>query len=255
MFFGVLLTEAIGLRAPGNQGLVLPLLATQILWINLVTDGAPALALGVDPVDAGTMAEPPRPRGERVITRRMWVRIFLVGAVMAAGTLLVLDGSLPGGFIEGSGDLRHAQTMAFMTLTLFQLFNVLNARSDRGARWALLQLLAVGSDRGIGRPASRCDLRAVYAAGLLDRGPRRHRLVGLHGGGKLGAVAVRTSQAGWPTLLSSSQQRQPRAVGRSIGQQRRAHGQSEAREALTWCRRSGSRAQRDPHCRSCRLLT
>ena len=134
MFFGVLLTEAIGLRAQGSQGLVLPLLATQILWINLVTDGAPALALGVDPVDAGTMAEPPRPRGERVITRRMWVHIFLVGAVMAAGTLLVLDGSLPGGFIEGSGDLRHAQTMAFMTLTLFQLFNVLNARSeDRSA--------------------------------------------------------------------------------------------------------------------------
>jgi Ca2+-transporting ATPase len=101
MFFGVLLTGVIGLRAPGSHGLVLPLLATQILWINLVTDGAPALALGVDPVDAGTMAEPPRPRGERVITRRMWVHIFLVGAVMAAGTLLVLDGSLPGGFIEG----------------------------------------------------------------------------------------------------------------------------------------------------------
>ncbi len=115
MFFGVLLTEAIGLRAQGGQGLVLPLLATQILWINVVTDGAPALALGVDPVDAGTMAQPPRPRGEKVITRRMWVHIFLVGAVMAAGTLLVLDGSLPGGFIEGSGDLRHAQTMAFMT--------------------------------------------------------------------------------------------------------------------------------------------
>ena len=67
---------------------------------HLVTDGAPALALGVDPADAGRMAEPPRPRGERIITRKMWVEIFLVGAVMAVGTLLVLDGSLPGGFIE-----------------------------------------------------------------------------------------------------------------------------------------------------------
>ena len=48
---------------------MLPLLATQILWINLVTDGAPALALGVDPADAGVMDLPPRPRGEGVITR------------------------------------------------------------------------------------------------------------------------------------------------------------------------------------------
>jgi Ca2+-transporting ATPase len=130
MFFGVLLADAIGLTAQGGGGAVLPLLATQILWINLVTDGAPALALGVDPADAGTMTRPPRQRGEGVITRRMWLGIFFVGAVMAAGTLLVLDAALPGGLIEGSGELRYAQTMAFTTLTLFQLFNVLNARSD-----------------------------------------------------------------------------------------------------------------------------
>ena len=49
---------------------------------------------------------------------------------MAAGTLFVLDASLPGGFVEGSGDLRYAQTMAFTTLMLFQIFNVINARSD-----------------------------------------------------------------------------------------------------------------------------
>ena len=49
---------------------------------------------------------------------------------MAAGTFFVLDASLPGGFVEGSGDLRYAQTMAFTTLVLFQMFNVLNARSD-----------------------------------------------------------------------------------------------------------------------------
>jgi Ca2+-transporting ATPase len=90
MFFGVLLAGVIGLTPQEGAGLVLPLLGTQILWINLVTDGAPALALGLDPADAGAMTRPPRPRGERVITRRMWAGILFVGTVMAAGTLLVL---------------------------------------------------------------------------------------------------------------------------------------------------------------------
>ena len=131
IFFGVMLAGTIGLTAADSGGgLVLPLLATQILWINLVTDGAPALALAVDPADAGIMNQPPRPRGESVITSRMGAGIFFVGAVMATGTLLVLDASLPGGLIHGSGSVRYGQTMAFTTLTLFQLFNVFNARSD-----------------------------------------------------------------------------------------------------------------------------
>jgi len=129
MFFGVLLSRRIGLHTEGDA-LVLPLLATQILWINLVTDGAPALALGVDPADDGLMLQPPRPPGEGVLTPRMWRGIALVGIVMAVGTLYVLDASLPGGFVEGTGRLPYAQTMAFTTLMLFQLFNVFNARSD-----------------------------------------------------------------------------------------------------------------------------
>ena len=129
MFFGVLLAKYIGLHAEGGT-VVLPLLATQILWINLVTDGPPALALGVDPADDGLMEQPPRPVGEGVLTRRMWRGIAFVGVIMAAGTLFVLDASLPGGFVNGSGNLRYAQTMAFTTLMLFQIFNVVNARSD-----------------------------------------------------------------------------------------------------------------------------
>ena len=129
MFFGVLFARRIGLHVIEGT-VVLPLLATQILWINLVTDGPPALALGVDPPDDGLMARPPRPVGEAVITAAMWRGIALVGIVMAAGTLAVFDASLPGGFIEGTGGLRYAQTMAFTTLVLFQMFNVLNARSD-----------------------------------------------------------------------------------------------------------------------------
>ena len=137
MFFGVLLAKKIGLQAEAG-GVVLPLLATQILWINLVTDGAPALALGVDPADDGLMNRPPRPRHEGVITRQMWIGILFVGAIMAVGTLLVLDASLPGGLIPGSGDMQYGQTMAFTTLMMFQLFNAFNARSDEQSAFHML---------------------------------------------------------------------------------------------------------------------
>ena len=137
MFFGVLWAGRIGLHGSAD-GLALPLLATQILWINLVTDGPPAVALGVEPGDAGLMEQPPRPAHEAIVTARMWVGIVLVGVVMAAGTLFVLDASLPGGFVDGTGDLPHAQTMTFTTLMLFQLFNVLNARSDERSAFVRL---------------------------------------------------------------------------------------------------------------------
>jgi P-type Ca2+ transporter type 2C len=137
MFFGVILADRIGLRA-GTGGLVLPLLATQILWVNLVTDGPPALALGLDPADEGLMRQPPRPAGEGVVTPRMWRGIVFVGVVMAMGTLFVLDGALPGGYIEGTGSLRYGQTMAFSTLVLFQIFNIINARSDERSAFVRL---------------------------------------------------------------------------------------------------------------------
>ncbi|MBZ0100912.1 MAG: cation-translocating P-type ATPase, partial [Thermoanaerobaculia bacterium] len=128
MFFGVLLAERLGL--PTAEGkVVLPLLATQVLWINLVTDGAPALAFGVDPPATDLMRHPPRSATESAVTARMWRGIAGVGATMAAATLFVLDASLPGGFVAGSGTLAYAQTMAFTTLVLAQLFNVFNARS------------------------------------------------------------------------------------------------------------------------------
>ena len=129
MFFGVLFAGSLGLQAEG-EALVLPLLATQLLWINLLSDGAPALALGVEPPNHALMLRPPRSRGERVITARMWLGIFLVGATTAAATLFALDASLPGGLVEGAGDMRYAQTMAFTTLSLAQVFNALNARSE-----------------------------------------------------------------------------------------------------------------------------
>src|SRR5690606_16473507 len=88
VFLGVVLASVIGLDAATGGGVVLPLLGTQILWINLVTDSAPALALGVDPETDDVMARPPRRAGERVIDARMWFGILAVGLVMALATLL-----------------------------------------------------------------------------------------------------------------------------------------------------------------------
>jgi len=130
MFFGVVLAGTIGLESQGDAAVVLPLLATQLLWINLVTDGAPALALGLDPAEPDVMRQQPRASSAGVITPRMWAGIVLVGLIVAVGTLGMLDAGLPGGLIAGSGDLTYARTLAFTTLVLFQLFNVFNARSD-----------------------------------------------------------------------------------------------------------------------------
>ena len=129
MFFGVVLAGVLGLESTSGE-FVLPLLATHILWINLVTDGPPALALGLDPAQPGLMLRAPRPRGSSVISPQMWAGIIYVGLIMAVGTLLVLDAGMPGGLINGSGTLTHARTLAFTTLVLFQLVNVFNARSD-----------------------------------------------------------------------------------------------------------------------------
>jgi Ca2+-transporting ATPase len=131
MFGGVVLAGLIGLVPEEGSLVVVPLLAVQILWINLLTDSGPALALGLEPADHGVMERPPRDPQSPVITNAMWFNIVFVGLIMAAGTLGVMDWALPGGLIDGSGSLRYAQTMAFTTLVFFQLFNVFNSRSDR----------------------------------------------------------------------------------------------------------------------------
>ncbi|MFN8473185.1 MAG: cation-translocating P-type ATPase [Anaerolineae bacterium] len=131
MFLGVLGAAALGLQAAEfGSHIVVPLLATQILWINLLTDAGPALALGLDPADPGVMRRAPRDPRKRVIDAWMWFDIVFVGVIMAAGTLAVMDASLVGGYLPGKGDMRYAQTMAFTTLVFFQLFNVFNSRSD-----------------------------------------------------------------------------------------------------------------------------
>ena len=137
VFLGVLGAGVIGLKADaavlgvGSDGeLVLPLLATQILWINLITDAGPALAMGVDPVAEDMMARPPRHRGARMIDLPMWIGIVTTGCVMALLSLLTIDLFLPGGLIEGHETLTRARTAGFTVLVLAQLFNCFNARSE-----------------------------------------------------------------------------------------------------------------------------
>jgi Ca2+-transporting ATPase len=150
MFLGVVLAGVIGLIPEPGQGIVVPLLATQILWINLLTDSGPALALGIEPADHDVMERPPRDPQSRVITGRMWFNTVFVGAIMAAGTLGVMDWALAGGLLAGgSSSMDYARTLAFTTLVFFQLFNVFNARfDDRSAfhrlgsnRWLWLAVL------------------------------------------------------------------------------------------------------------------
>jgi magnesium-transporting ATPase (P-type) len=130
MLFGVVLAGALGLEDTG-EAIAVPLLATQILWINLLTDGAPALAIGLDPPPDDVMQRAPRRLTDRVIDAEMWLGIFWVGLVMAVVTLMALDLRLPGGLVGGSGSIEEARTMAFTTLVLAQLYNCFNARSDR----------------------------------------------------------------------------------------------------------------------------
>ena len=130
MFFGVVLAGVIGLDDTG-EAIAVPLLATQILWINLLTDTAPALAMGLEPPPDGVMRRPPRRPTDRVIDTEMWLGIAWVGLVMAVVTLAALDLGLTGGVLGGSGDIVEGRTMAFTTLVLAQLFNTFNARSDR----------------------------------------------------------------------------------------------------------------------------
>lgn len=133
VFLGVVGAGVIGLKAEAGSVMVLPLLATQILWINLITDAGPALAMGVDPVAGDMMTHQPRRRGARMIDVRMWVGIVSTGVVMALLTLLTIDLFLPGGLIEGHESLALARTAGFTVLVLAQLFNCFNSRSETGS--------------------------------------------------------------------------------------------------------------------------
>ncbi len=114
-------------------GLPLPLIALQILWVNLTTDGLPALALGVDPKAPDIMKRPPRPPEEGVFTRPVIVLCGVIALYLTA-ILIPLFAYYyywnPWGLGDPDQVLTEAQTMVFITLVLAELVNAYNCRSD-----------------------------------------------------------------------------------------------------------------------------
>jgi Ca2+-transporting ATPase len=122
-----------------------PFTAIQILWINIIMDGPPAMSLGVEPAREEVMDEPPRQRESRILSGPRFARLFVYGLTMAIGTLALFH------YAQPKGD-AYALTLAFTCFVLFQFFNMFNARSEFGSalnrhflrnRWLWLSLAGV----------------------------------------------------------------------------------------------------------------
>jgi len=108
-------------------GFATPFTAIQILWVNIIMDGPPAMTLGVEPARPGIMHDRPRSKDAAILSaQRMW-RIGLYGATMAVGTLAVY------GWALADSGAAKAMTLAFTTFVLFQFFNIFNARAEYGS--------------------------------------------------------------------------------------------------------------------------
>lgn len=142
--------EVLSMLAAALLGLPMPLLPAQILWVNLVTDGLPAIALGVDPPEPDVMDRPPRDPKESVFAGRMHLKIVLRGALIGLATVAAFAAGAR--LAPGGGDpLAYARTLAFSTLVASQLVYVFQCRSERRALhelglwenpWLVLAVLA-----------------------------------------------------------------------------------------------------------------
>jgi P-type Ca2+ transporter type 2C len=140
-------------------GLPLPLLPIQILWINLVTDGPPAIALGLERAEPDTMRRPPRPTQESILAAGLWQHAVWVGLLMAGVVLPLQAVARAAGW--------PWQTMVFTTLALLQLGHALAVRSERQS----LFQLGHRSNRSIGwavAASAAAQLATVYVPALHD---------------------------------------------------------------------------------------
>ena len=108
------------------MGLPAPFTAVQLLWVNIIMDGPPAMTLGIEPARQGIMHALPRRQAAQILTLPRLARMALYGATMMAGTLWMFQYGL------AAHDQTYAVTLAFTTFVLFQFFNVFNARAEHG---------------------------------------------------------------------------------------------------------------------------
>lgn len=101
----------------------LPLTAIMLLWINIITDGLPAIALGMDPAEKGIMKHPPSRFQEQIVTKRLWVEMVIFGLLLAGAVLVIYALNLPEG-------LEEARAAAFVALVVFELVRLLIIRLD-----------------------------------------------------------------------------------------------------------------------------
>ena len=126
--------EVLVMFIAGLTGMPLPLLAIHLLWVNLTTDGLPALALAVDPADPDVMEQPPRNPQSSIFSRNVLITIGVIGVIMAATMVPMFIWKLTsegGSWLDHSNPLiPEAQTMVLSTMVLFELFTVLACRSE-----------------------------------------------------------------------------------------------------------------------------
>lgn len=118
----VFLAILIGFQDPSTISIIIPVTAIQLLWINLLTDGLPALAIGVDPASPGIMSRPPRDPEENILTRAMFSDILFFGILMCIGTLFLFAFHLPSGGTK-------AITIAFTTIVMLEMVRVQSVRA------------------------------------------------------------------------------------------------------------------------------
>jgi Ca2+-transporting ATPase len=111
-------------------GLPIPLLPIHILWVNLVTDGLPGIALAGEPAERGVMRRPPRPPGENLFQGGLWQHVLFVGLLIGGLCLSLQAWAL-------AHSPLHAQTMVFTALTLTQMAHILGIRSEVDSSWRI----------------------------------------------------------------------------------------------------------------------